>query len=797
MIRAFTILGALAISATAQAEIVQADLSVPGGAEARINLGVWPSNGWSVQQFSNLIEVRFPNSQIEIAIPEDISAALPGRVREVTSEIDDQDTFLRLTLDCDCSVALQGDGQGNVGIVFHGTPRTAAHSAKPSTPAPDRAPVPMIKPDQTALAAADEKPEGTALDVEEARERLLEQLLKAADAGIVDLQDPPVEPVEQPDLDASAVSSPAASQIEQIVADAEEPQTPVADPKGASDSTRQPEQDAASNDEQTDHHQVSAEQALTCFSAEALTFPDIVNQHEFLDALANQNRQLVGEFDRPNSDAAIAQVKQFLSLGLAHEARALLTEFEPDHPDKQLYADIADLLITGDPATSSILGRTECLGDQAVWRAYVKALEGDGQAALEAEIASGRSLERLPLHLRQVVAARIGIALAKAGKWDEARRLEAIALRAANSADETLGETLLLSAELADWHGDGQHAAELISEARDRQPTSDIATLELANRWLRDHEPHGLDVAGLQLDLAAIARREKGTEKGALAFELEARLASEFASREELVQLLTHGVATGLLPEESQAALMTDLIAAPAQTGSDQPLALAFLEQPNRFRYALEEKGFRKSLARSMAEVGAPSLAKPILKDGDLDDLPTTLAMIDSYIDVGQTQDAFDLAATLPEGPEKRHAQAAAMLASGQLDGAGKLLLAQDDNADEDRRSGLLKKLKRAAVAAGKPQLAVQSAEAILAHQNDADLAQQSAILALEAGHESMPEHAARVLLAEDAEAFAAMDLLFRPVTDETAATDAETVSNYLTEMDAEMAVIRELLEDG
>ena len=803
MNRVLSILLLLALLEPAHARDTSAKLSQSSDSSSRMQLGFWPENGWVVQQFTNLVEIRFPGEQIEI-VPE--IGRFSG-LREVTSEIRDEDTFLHLTLDCNCSVSLTGDGQGSVAIeVLAGSNAGNDWNQTGSNrgPAPRRSPLPRLKPTEQFASSGDPNDEG-GIDVHEARQRLLEQLLKAAEAGIVSLEEPEVVTAEDNALAASESVEETENLVESVdlvdmkLGHDENASRidPLQTEASESSQQKQTEPNAAGDAGNDVHPEMQTLDQAICYPPEAFEFPHVSNSHEFADQLAANRANLVGEFDQPQDDAAIAQIKLLLSLGLGHEAREVVQEFLPDHATTRLYAEISELLIAGHVTDPSTLEQSECMGDQAIWRAYIAALKDDGDAALEYELASGRSLGRMPLFLRQLVSSQIGLAFAKAGKWKDARRLESIALRAARSANETFGSTYMLSAKLSDWNGTPQSIDEHLRAARKDFNTSDTAVFEIAKRWLRSQQPAGLDVSGLIQDLAAIGRRERGTEVGYEAFVLEAKLLNVTSTREELVLLLSHGVSSGLIQETAQAALMAGLVAEDARTADTKPLALAYLDQPERYQHALEEQGFRRALARSMAEIGAPGLTKPFLRDGDLDDLVTALALTESYLEAGQVQDSFDLAATLPEGEARQLSQAAAMLASGQLDAARTLLAEELRESRNPKTLDLQKRLRREALTQGRQDIALEASEVILEQEDNSLIAEHAVILALELGQSGMPPNADRVLRSKDPETHAALAGLYRPVASESLGSDAANVSDFLSELDTEMNVIRELLEDG
>ena len=132
------------LPAVALAEPVGAVLSQPSPESPRLTLSHWPSDGWVVQQFNNLVEIRFPNTELAIVPEADLSEGIEGWLSGVDQETDGKDSFLRLTLACECTVAVQGDGQSALQIDLVGSRAAASQGVANLGPAPERAPRPPI-----------------------------------------------------------------------------------------------------------------------------------------------------------------------------------------------------------------------------------------------------------------------------------------------------------------------------------------------------------------------------------------------------------------------------------------------------------------------------------------------------------------------------------------------------------------------------------------------------------------------------------------------------------------------------
>lgn len=814
---AMSVLIAAALAGRGEAAQVDAALSVAQDDPARLDLSIWPSDGWAVRQFENLVEIRFPGSEIGIIQQGDLIDRLRGRVSDIQSEITDGDTYLRITLACDCRVSLQGDGVSSLELSISGEVAdpiggvgTGLAEANAGETAPVMAPRPAPKPSsEPAPVVANERE----IDAERAREILLAQLMQAAEAGLVDLG-----PELSPDADPDAESDPDAEQqdpaAEQSAGPAAGEEEPVAtEPVGAQQApAEEPAPERAANEQAaTEAESSESEMAdagdvteppfeATCFPGEVFTLPDLVTEEEFLEEMAGLNARLVGEFDRPDAEVAIELAKLYLSVGIGLEARAILADFAKDHPDAPLFDELAQLLIGEVLPAEAHLRRPDCMGEQALWRAHAAAMEGDHAAAMAAEANAGRALERLPLYPREMVASTIGLSAVEVGDWDTARRLEAMGKRAAFGLGETSGPLLRLSSKLAEWHGETDVAKRLLRRALESDPeTSDTVLFELAERALRSEEDLGADTAELRDRLGAMALRDRGTEQGARAFELEARLNARVLTRDDTIAMLSAGVEAGLYPAHLHVGLLSELATSSGMQELSRPLGLIYLEDPDRFAPALQQVGFRRAVVHSLAELGVPALSGSIIQSGDLDDEATAIALAESFLQVGQPREAIEIAQGLPDGPERDRILGEALIANGQINLAQRHLPSPEGRKSETEIAALaaLREHITGALENGDIEAALTAAERLLAAAPDVATAEQAAMLALDAGRREMPAAAAEVLAELAPERQAAIALLFAPVPQGEDATDPKAVAEYLDRLEAEISTIEGMLGDG
>ena len=96
----------------ANAETVSAKLLPVVGTDLRFTLKDAPGNGWAVRQFEDLIEVRFPGHTADIALP----TAIRSPVADLSTEVRDGDTYLRMVVSCECSLVINANGSDGLSL---------------------------------------------------------------------------------------------------------------------------------------------------------------------------------------------------------------------------------------------------------------------------------------------------------------------------------------------------------------------------------------------------------------------------------------------------------------------------------------------------------------------------------------------------------------------------------------------------------------------------------------------------------------------------------------------------------
>ncbi|MEM9059212.1 MAG: hypothetical protein AAGD13_02015 [Pseudomonadota bacterium] len=683
----------------------------------------------------------------------------------------------------------------------------------------------------SAERRSDEKSaESRKLDVDQAREQILKQLLRAAEAGIVDLQpsvdEEPVENVEATGAPSDKLGDndePVALEGTRGAFDTEETASKSSDAEGLSQSdpiaelddliedalAATPVEEAAEQiDTRDDERALIAapkhqeHERSQCFARERLLLPDFASPAEFVDTVSKKRRLLVGEFDAGDTETAVDLAKSYLSVGFTLEAKTIIDEYASEHPLGQFLRDASGLL-DGKPAPSgSSVLTSDCLGAQALWRALSQALSDDRDTALRSELAAGNSLEEFPSYPRQVIAARLGLAATDLGEWDVARRMEAMALRAAKGLGSgLLGQTHLLSHALSTWREDPERAQLHLTMATGGDAETAVTALFLrADAALTTTEeiPNTTDLIP---ELGALARREAGTPLGAKAFELEARLFSRTASLADTISLLSDATEIGLLDPDRHAALLSELVANGTEGGASPPLAMTYLDNPAALNDLLEQTPLRRALIRSLAQVDLPAMGRSLVRAGDLRDDRVALALGDAFLSSDDPRETVAVLSEASISPLQRGLLGRAFLKLGDAERAsGMLSAALDGEIDNtEARAKIVAAKLDADRRIQRTGVALETALDAFDAETAPETAMQTALLALEAGRNSVPDVARNVLEQDDTVALDTLENLFR-LTDR--ANEAEVLSNddieqYLNDLETGEQAIEEVLRDG
>jgi hypothetical protein len=613
---------------------------------SRIALDIPSLEAWDLRQTDRLVRLRFPDRDLSF----DTSAIFPqrrvSRVTRASFESKGGGVELTLSLSCDCTVeayefqsdmlvvdirddqdggatsderrraarsdgdgARQAEASGSDGPVEAGVAAVSRPDAAEEPAAREARP-------ESEPAAIPTSPEAEDLSVDTARARLLEQLSRAADQGLVEFREPPGagEPRTKP-LRAAPVQGNGPKPDE-----AATPGAPDSDE--APNPARTPAQRTASSDPEGP---VQLE-ARTAFDGDARPGETVdtpaCDARRHLDpsvfsvvdapyeALGELRGRVTGEFDKPDREAVLELVRMQISLGFGLEARRTLQAFAPQADGSVLLTDIARI-VEGLPATPDgpLANAEGCGGRVALWRIAGRQ-GGATPASAQTKLEILQEFEALPVPMRRLAGPQLVRALVERDATDLA---EALALRLDRAPGDHGDDWRLATAGLALAVGNRALAeARLEPVISDDGPLAARALLLLANSRLERNE---LLDPQLISDLGAAAFANRGTDLGRRLLIAEAL---GHAGRGQLEAALK-GLKTEIDVGRHRAShLETAVIAVLSVTDADEVGSAAYADAVLSHRGLIgsgpDFDAVRARVAEEMTHVGLPGVGRDLLE---------------------------------------------------------------------------------------------------------------------------------------------------------------------------------------
>jgi hypothetical protein len=473
-------------------------------------------------------------------------------------------------------------------------------------------------PDDTAMAGNDHRPadasgdgdKGFEIELAEAREALMRQLLLSVDQGLIDYAEPE-GPVAEPHDGAGA------PEPEVAALDAGTP--PHAVPDDTPDlSVHVAESGATSvagtaqittvnvyDRDQADRPAELGPDRPDCPDPSLLdprTWPDPA---DFLSESAELGGRITGEFDRPDPVAVTRFIQLHLAAGFGAEARLILTEFGGDLPFREALASIARLVDGVAVPDPGLAGLRHCSDAAAFW--FVLEGNATGPSVDPAKVAGVFS--ELPPFMRRLLALRVGQALLDRGADEEAERIFYLVTRSPGPAAPDLS---LFEARLALRLGQAQKAAEIYTALiAEDSAWATLAALELAELVLAENWPAP---DGLAANLASRSGVFRGSETGRRLVVAEMYLRAGSRKLSDALAILAETRRRNPEYQTDYGHILADLILAAAPAPDDRSAYAASI-LAHGSELALDGSGREARLlaARNLRLIGLPEAAADLL----------------------------------------------------------------------------------------------------------------------------------------------------------------------------------------
>lgn len=278
-------------------------------------------------------------------------------------------------------------------------------------------------------------------------EELRLQLSRAAAQGLAELPEAGLDHFDQP---KAPIADAGGNQAEQK----ENP--PAATGNGTADVAYRAQTSMDRDAPQNPNEQPLSGEGTTCLTEDDLDLRNWGTEGNAADQISRARQVLVGEFDRPDSEAVRHLARLYVYFGMGAEARQTLAAFALKAEDTELIADLAQVM-DGLPVRneSPLHEIRDCDTPAALW-ALLAAPEDPRKTDVNTQSII-RTYSGLPPHMRLLLGRRLSDRLIAIGASDAAKAIRNALARRAEDHERELG---MIDAKLA-LAGPGANAVDL------------------------------------------------------------------------------------------------------------------------------------------------------------------------------------------------------------------------------------------------------------------------------------------------------------------------------------------------
>lgn len=366
--------------------------------------------------------------------------------------------------------------------LYWARPRAAASA--PASPAP-AAPAPP--PSAPAAVSSLDLPDPR---IRTAETELIDQLGRAASQGLITMELP-----KSPRGRAEKAPEPAAEAAEEA---------PVADGALALQSETVIDRDTAA----TKTGGRLSDSGHSCPQDDEFDVLAWVTDKKPAEQISDARKDLVGEFDKPQSDGVYRLARTYVALGFGAEAKAVLRSFGTDPESDKILGILADVVDGRAPEHGEALAAmAACDGKVALW-----AVLSAAQAPRKGDVNFGaivRAYSALPPNVREIIGPRLSERLIEIGAPDVAATVRSMLARAPVNTKTALK---LMDAQIGLQEGHVAEATALLDEVANSGSLEAARSLALS---IETKLSQGMAIAAGDVENAsALGRQLKGTETG-------------------------------------------------------------------------------------------------------------------------------------------------------------------------------------------------------------------------------------------------------------------------------------------
>lgn len=524
---------AAGVAHSAKGEAAQLrSVDIPGASRMEIPIS---ENGFAVERTgARQVDVIIPGATPRFDLTRRFPIAGSRRIASARVVPNEGGIRLRFVLSCECEYAASVSGEVLL-IEFRdpaATAEPAAHgaelaAAEPPLPqrkkgegsefAPWFTPAPTPRRGGEPVVAAVASEETSEEDVQIARQKLLEQLSRAVDQGLLNFSSPEAAAMVPPPPEEQAPKPKAKEdhpEEEPKIAAARlpEPEQPPHDLEPPLPSAPKPVELGLRSRTAVDG-EFSADRAETivktvpCIENDRLNAAGWPDAGKFSEELARLSASLLDEFDNPSPDNVTDLTRLYILAGFGPEAIAVINLYADAIEDAPLLHDLALIVSDHQPrAEGPLVAAGPCSGLSAIWYRAADLPEHD--IPLPAGVDLGEAVPQqfatLPISLRVLLGPKLMGNYLDRGDVEGAERIDLLLRRIPGDHGPAfdLARARLLSAS----HQDATADALYRRLARRNLPESQEALLILLNSLIARGAPIGEDLADALADAAFVAR---------------------------------------------------------------------------------------------------------------------------------------------------------------------------------------------------------------------------------------------------------------------------------------------------
>lgn len=696
---------------------------------SRIAIDVPDLVDWRMTQEDRTVEIVLPGRDVTLDVRAIFPDRRVSRVLRAGTERRGADTVITLGLACRCEVEAYDLAAKVLMLDVRDSPRevrkTAAAQRAPQpapevaeeTPRPAAAPIPAAKPVPAVPAPAavaadapeappaqdvvDDKPSDHAADqdyaaapaptpppvvdaplaptdaappvdddvaavVAEAQRRLLEQLTRAAEQGLVDFRRPDAAEQDAPipsddELENDHAAADDGHGAPDPAPPAVAPPAPVAAPKPAAPASL-PSQVQITSVLEKDARELEVRENPACIPDARLTLPVIESAKNPAEAIADHRRALMAEFDEADPVAATNLARVYVALGFGAEAISVVNSLEVPVRSAPLLRDMG-YVVDGFAYTPDgpLSGGVGCGGQFGIWRLAAPGSDGaEVDEGLEAAAKLAEEMASIAPPLRQLLGPGVLTSLVGAGRLDAARQLVSVLTRAPGPGSDAY-DLAIAKFDAADGRPGAAEAA-LRKLVGGSSPAAAEATALLVERMLARSAP--VD-DGLIASTAAAALAYRGAPLGPRlkAAEIRARGGGRFVEALDVLEteMGREGRADPTLRMVAQELF---LAARPDRAGA-AAYAGAAIARADMMGDGPDADPAREVTAAHLTDLGLANAALGTVAPGIGRSPGSALAAARAHVALGQGAAALALLDTL-DAPAGQDTRVAALVADGR-----------------------------------------------------------------------------------------------------------------------------------